>query len=76
MPSQPLHPVRRAALAKLGAALQEGRTQAGLSQPPAADLFGVSVWGMATIRDKLGHSSSDPLTPTLTASSPSQKAQS
>jgi hypothetical protein len=38
MPSQPLHPVRRAALAKLGAALREGRTRAGLSQPRAAAL--------------------------------------
>ena len=44
MPSKPLHPVRQAALAKLGAALGEGCTRAGLSQPRAADLFGVSVW--------------------------------
>ena len=44
MPSRPLHPVRRAALAKLGAALRDGRTRAGLSQPRAADVFGISVW--------------------------------
>lgn len=29
------------------------------------------ILGLATIRDKLGHSSSDPLTPSLTASSAS-----
>jgi DNA-binding XRE family transcriptional regulator len=44
MSSNPLPPVRRAALAKLGAALREGRTQAGVSQPRAAGLFDVSVW--------------------------------
>jgi transcriptional regulator with XRE-family HTH domain len=44
MPSKPLHPVRRAALATLGAAIRDGRARAGLSQPGAADLFGVSVW--------------------------------
>ena len=44
MPSQPHHPVRRAALATLGAAIRGGRARAGLSQPRAADLFGVPVW--------------------------------
>ena len=44
MPSKPLHPVRQAALAKLGAALREGRARAGLSQPRAAEQLGVSVW--------------------------------
>jgi transcriptional regulator with XRE-family HTH domain len=44
MPSKPLHPVHQAALAKLGAAIRDGRARAGLSQPRAADLFGVSVW--------------------------------
>lgn len=44
MPSKPHHPVRRAALATLGAALRDGRARAGLSQPRAADLLGVPVW--------------------------------
>jgi len=43
MPRGPHHPVRRAARATLGAALHEGRTRAGLSQPRAAAALGVPV---------------------------------
>jgi transcriptional regulator with XRE-family HTH domain len=44
MPRKPFHPVRRAALATLGAALRDDRARAGLSQPRAAELLGVPVW--------------------------------